>query len=274
MIVKSGRSRFTLQTLPASDFPDLSADDMATSFSMPGKDLLRLVEKAQFAISTEETRYYLNGIFFHCAGGHNAPTLRAVATDGHRLAQVEIQQPEGGKDMPGVIIPRKTVAEVSRLFGADDTIQIEVSKGKIRLSAGDIVLTSKLIDGHFPDYARVIPVNNEKILKVDSKVLRAAVDRVATVSTERGRAVKVSLEVGKVTLSCSNPDAGTATDELEAEFDGAPLEIGFNSRYIGDILGEIDGEVLTLKLADPGSPTIFTGSDAGSLYVLMPMRVG
>ncbi|WP_027578443.1 DNA polymerase III subunit beta [Bradyrhizobium sp. Ai1a-2] len=273
MIVKSGRSRFTLQTLPVSDFPDLSADDLSTSFSMPGKDLLHLVEKAQFAISTEETRFYLNGIFFHCAGGHNAPTLRAVATDGHRLAQVEIQLPDGAKDMPGVIIPRKTVGELSRLFGADDTIQIEVSRGKIRFSAGDIVLTSKLIDGTFPDYQRVIPVNNDKVLKVICKDIRSAVDRVATVSSDKGRSVKVSLEYGKVTLSCQNPDAGTATDELEAEFEGASLEIGFNSRYIGDILGEIDGDVLTVKLADPGSPTIFTGSDAGSLYVLMPMRV-
>jgi DNA polymerase III subunit beta len=273
MTVKAGRSRFTLQTLPVTDFPDLTVGDMTHSFVLPGKDLFRLIQKAEFAISTEETRYYLNGIYLHAAGSHNAPTLRAVATDGHRLAQVEMALPEGAKGMPGVIVPRKTVGEIGRLFGADTEIQIEMSQGKIRFEAGGITLTSKLIDGTFPDYGRVIPQNNEKILKVDRKDLEAAADRVSTVSSERGRAVKVSLTAGKMVLSVTNPDSGSATEELEAEFEADALDIGFNSNYLKDILAQVDGETVTIKLADPGSPTLFGGSDEGSLYVLMPMRV-
>lgn len=273
MTVKAGRSRFTLQTIPVGDFPDLTVGDMTHSFVMPGKDLLRLIQKAEFAISTEETRYYLNGVYLHAAGSHNKPTLRVVATDGHRLAQVEMQLPEGAGGMPGVIVPRKTVGEISRLFSPDIEIQIELSQGKIRFEAGGVTLTSKLIDGTFPDYGRVIPQNNEKILKVDRKDLEVAADRVATVSSERGRAVKVSLSAGKVVLSVNNPDSGSATEELEAEFDADALDIGFNSRYLLDIAAQIDGEVVTIKLADPGSPTLFSGSDEGSLYVLMPMRV-
>jgi DNA polymerase-3 subunit beta len=273
MTVRAGRSRFTLQTIAVADFPDLTVGAMTHSFVLPGKDLLRLIEKAEFAISTEETRYYLNGIYFHAAGSHNSPTLRCVATDGHRLAQVEMQLPEGAKGMPGVIIPRKTVGEIARLFGADAEIQIELSQGKIRLEADGVTLTSKLIDGTFPDYGRVIPQNNEKILKVDRKDLEVAADRVATVSSERGRAVKVSLTAGKIVLSVNNPDSGSATEELEADFTADALDIGFNSSYLRDILAQVDGETVTVKLADPGSPTLFSGSDEGSLYVLMPMRV-
>jgi DNA polymerase III subunit beta len=275
MTVRAGRSRFTLQTIPVADFPDLTVGDMTHSFVLPGKDLLRLIEKAEFAISTEETRYYLNGIYFHQATflGRNAPSLRCVATDGHRLAQVEMVLPEGAKGMPGIIVPRKTVGEITRLFGADTEIHIELSQGKIRLEADGVTLTSKLIDGTFPDYGRVIPQNNEKILRVDRKELEVAADRVATVSSERGRAVKVSLSAGKIVLSVNNPDSGSAMEELEAEYAADDLDIGFNSRYLLDIAAQIDGEVVTIKLADPGSPTLFSGSDEGSLYVLMPMRV-
>lgn len=273
MFVKAGRSRFTLQTLEVSDFPDLPFGDMTHSFAVSGKDLHRLIDKVSFAISTEETRYYLNGIYLHAAGTHNAPTLRAVATDGHRLAQIEMQLPDGANGMPGVIVPRKTAGEIARLFGSDANIHIEMSQGKIRFAADGITLTSKLIDGTFPDYNRVIPQNNEKTLKVDRKALQSAADRVSTVSSERGRAVKVSLSAGKVVLSVINPDSGSATEELEAEFDADGLDIGFNSSYLKDILAQVEGETVSVKLADPGSPTLFGGSDEGSLYVLMPMRV-
>lgn len=273
LTVKAGRSRFTLQTLPVNDFPDLSVGEMTHSFVLAGKDLHRLIERAEFAISTEETRYYLNGIYLHAAGSHNKPTLRAVATDGHRLAQVEMLIPEGAKGMPGVIVPRKTVGEIGRLFGADVGIQIELSQGKIRFESDGITLTSKLIDGTFPDYDRVIPKNNEKILKVDKKDLRAAVDRVSTVSSDRGRAVKVSISDGKIVLSVTNPDSGSATEEVEADYGSDAIEIGFNSGYLGTILDQIDGETVVVKLADPGSPTLFGAStDDGALYVCMPMR--
>jgi DNA polymerase-3 subunit beta len=275
LAIRAGRSRFTLQTLPESDFPDLAAGDMINSFKLGAADLKRLIDKTQFAISTEETRYYLNGIYLHTAGTNKAPTLRAVATDGHRLAQVELPLPDGASGMPGVIVPRKTVGEVQRLI-EDNTaeVQVELSQGKIRFSIGDVVLTSKLIDGTFPDYARVIPVGNDKELTVDKKEFEQAVDRVSTVSSERGRAVKLSLSSGKLTLSVTNPDSGSATEELEVEYAADPLDIGFNSRYLLDIAAQIEGEAAVLKLADPGSPTLIQDRDAkGALYVLMPMRV-
>jgi DNA polymerase-3 subunit beta len=273
--IRAGRSRFTLQTLPESDFPDLAAGEMSHSFNLPAADLKRLIDKTQFAISTEETRYYLNGIYLHAVGEDKNATLRAVATDGHRLAQCELTLPEGAAGMPGIIVPRKTVGEVQRLIeNGEGEVAIELSAGKIRFTIGQVVLTSKLIDGTFPDYARVIPAGNDKVLTVDKKDFEAAVDRVSTVSSERGRAVKLSITGGRLVLSVTNPDSGSATEELEVEYEADPIDIGFNSRYLLDIAAQIEGEVAVLRLADPGSPTLIQDKDAkGALYVLMPMRV-
>jgi DNA polymerase-3 subunit beta len=275
LVLKAGRSRFTLQTLPESDFPDLAAGDMSHSFTLAAVDLKRLIDKTQFAISTEETRYYLNGIYLHVTGTGKTQTLRAVATDGHRLAQVELPLPKGAAGMPGIIVPRKTVNEVQRLI--EDTaaeILVELSQGKIRFTIGDVVLTSKLIDGTFPDYARVIPTGNDKELIVDKKEFEQAVDRVSTVSSERGRAVKLSLSSGRLVLSVTNPDSGSATEEIEVEYAADPIDIGFNSRYLLDIASQIESEAAVLRLADPGAPTLIEDKDSkGTLYVLMPMRV-
>ncbi len=275
LAVRAGRSRFTLQTLPESDFPDLAAGDMTHKFKLPAADLKRLIDKTQFAISTEETRYYLNGIYLHTAGSNNSPTLRAVATDGHRLAQVELALPDGAAGIPGIIVPRKTVGEVQRLIEDNEAaITIEISPGKIRFTFGEVTLTSKLIDGTFPDYSRVIPTGNDKELVVDKKEFEQAVDRVSTVSSERGRAVKLSLSSGRLMLSVTNPDSGSATEEVEVEYGSEPLDIGFNSRYLLDIAAQIEGEAAVLKLSDPGSPTLIQDRDSKSaLYVLMPMRV-
>jgi DNA polymerase III subunit beta len=275
LAIRAGRSRFTLQTLPESDFPDLAAGDMTHKFTLGAADLKQLIDKTQFAISTEETRYYLNGIYLHSAGSGKSNTLRAVATDGHRLAQADLPMPAGASGMPGVIVPRKTVTEVQRLIeDSSAEVAIALSSAKIRFSIGDVVLTSKLIDGTFPDYQRVIPSGNDKVLSVDKKDFEAAVDRVSTVSSERGRAVKLSLTSGKLILSVTNPDSGSATEEIEVEYDSDPLDIGFNSRYLLDIANQLDGEVAVLRLADPGSPTLIQDKDAkGALYVLMPMRV-
>ncbi len=275
MVIRAGRSRFTLQTLAESDFPDLAAGEMSHSFTLTATDLKRMIDRTQFAISTEETRYYLNGIYLHSAGAAKAATLRAVATDGHRLAQFDLPLPAGADNLPGVIIPRKTVGEVQRLIEDGETeIGVELSQSKIRITLGNIVLTSKLIDGTFPDYGRVIPQNNDKELVVDKRDFEAAVDRVSTISSERGRAVKLALSAGKLVLSVTNPDSGSATEELEVEYAAEPLDIGFNSRYLLDIAAQIEGEAAVLRLADPGSPTLVQDKNAsGALYVLMPMRV-
>lgn len=280
MTVASGRSRFTLQVLPASDFPDLQAGTFPIRFAVPAGSLKNLIDRTQFAISTEETRYYLNGIYLHTisiggADGGGRRVLRAVATDGHRLAQAQIDLPAGAEAMPGVIVPRKTVGEVEKLLEASgEDVTIELSDTRIRITIGAVVLTSKLIDGTFPDYQRVIPQGNDKVLKVDRAEFAGAVDRVSTISTERGRAVKLALADGRLTLSVTNPDSGSATEELGVDFAAAPVEIGFNSRYLLDINGQLRGGTTVFRLADPGSPTLIQDEGEGdALYVLMPMRV-
>ena len=271
----SGRSRFTLQTLPQSDFPTVTSGEFDRKFTLPPADLKRLIDKTQFAISTEETRYYLNGIYMHVAEVEGRPLLRAVATDGHRLARLEMPAPEGAIGMPGVILPRKAVAEIQRLI--EDTqgeAAIEVSGNKMRFSFGEALLTTKLIDGTFPDYARVIPAGNDKRLTVERQSFHSAVDRVSTISSERGRAVKLALSPGKLMLSVTNPDQGSAVEELEVDYDGAPIDIGFSSRYLLDILQQLDSDTTLFLLSDPSSPTLIQDRDgASALYVLMPMRV-
>jgi len=275
IIISAGRSRFTLQTLPESDFPDLAAGDMSHSFSVGAKDLHRLIDKTQFAISNDETRYYLSGIYLHTIDVKGHTMLRAVATDGHRLARVETDAPKGAAGMPGIIIPRKAVNEIIKLVETGvETVAIELSATKIRLTFGDVVLTSKLIDGTFPDYQRVIPSGNDKLMTVEKADFAAAVDRVSTISSERGRAVKLMANDGKLTLTVTNPDSGSATEEVSVDYDQPTLEIGFNARYLLDITGQLDGDTALLKFADSGSPTLIQDREgADALYVLMPMRV-
>ena len=274
--LSSGQAHFALQVLPPNDFPNLSVSDMSHAFDIPVADLKRLIEKTRFAISTEETRYYLNGIYLHAiADDDGADALRAVATDGHRLAQVEAPLPEGAAGMPGIIIPRKTVFELHKLIeGAEEAVHVELSASTIRFVAGHVVLTSKLIDGTFPDYARVIPQANDKVLNVSNADFSHAVDRVSTVSSDKGRAVKLNLGDGKLVLSVNNPDSGSATEELPVQYDSDAIEIGFNARYLLDISGQLESDTMQVMLSDPGSPTMVKDdADATALYVLMPMRV-
>ena len=273
--LRAGRSTFTLQTLPTEEFPALSGDTLPHRFELPAGDLRTLIDRTRFAISTEETRYYLNGIYLHAAKQEGVDVLRAVATDGHRLARVEMALPEGAAGMPGVIIPRKAVAELRKLV--DETqgaVSLTLSEAKIRFAFDGTVLTSKLIDGTFPDYERVIPVNNDKIMQVPCKQFAEAVDRVATISTEKSRAVKLALATDTLTLSASSPENGTATEELEVKFGASAIEIGFNSRYLLDITQQIEGDGAEFVMADAASPTIVRDpSDRSALYVIMPMRV-
>ena len=275
MSVISGRSSFRLQCLPQSDFPELSAGSFPHIFRIDSAALKGLIEKTQFAISTEETRYYLNGIYLHAHESDGGLKLRAVATDGHRLARSEIDAPAGCEGMPGIIIPRKTVSELQKLVDDPDVaVTVELSETKIRFTIASVVLTSKLIDGTFPDYQRVIPTGNDKKLVIDRQSFAAAVDRVSTISSERGRAVKMSITQGQVTLVVNNPDSGSATEELAADYSSEPIEIGFNAKYLLDVSAQLTGSQAEFMLADAGSPTlIHDTADANALYVLMPMRV-
>ncbi len=275
LVLRAGRSRFTLACLPVEDFPVMSDGDLPHSFSLAAGDLKALIDRTRFAISTEETRYYLNGIYLHATTADGAAVLRGVATDGHRLARVQLALPEGAGKMPGVIVPRKTVGEIRKLLDEHDgTVEISLSETKIRFAVGPITLTSKLIDGTFPEYERVIPQNNDKIMEVRCKEFAQAVDRVSTISTEKSRAIKLAMSKGALTLSATSPEAGSATEEIEVSYSAAPIEIGFNSRYLLDITEQIAGSEARFLMADAGSPTLVRdGADESALYVLMPMRV-
>lgn len=275
MEIRAGRSCFALQILPVTDFPDLTAGEFSHSFTMTAGGIRKLIDSTQFAISTEETRYYLNGIYMHTLEVDGGLRFRAVATDGHRLAQAELTAPEGSEGMPGIIVPRKTVGEIQKLLDDPEAeIKVEISETKIRFTIGAIILTSKLIDGTFPDYDRVIPKGNDKELRVDRNAFKAAVDRVSTIASDRGRAVKLSLSEGKIVLTVTNPDSGTATEEVAVEYDNEEFEIGFNSKYLLDIAAQLEADTALFTLADSGSPTLIRddGSDE-AIYVLMPMRV-
>jgi DNA polymerase-3 subunit beta len=277
MEVKAGRSRFKLPTLPRDDFPVIVEGDLPTSFELPAKLLAEMIDRTRFAISTEETRYYLNGIFLHVTD-EDEPVLKAAATDGHRLARFTMERPDGAEGMPDVIVPRKAVAELRKLLEeAEGKVLIDLSASKIRFTLsgkGGVVLTSKLIDGTFPDYSRVIPTGNDKLLRLDPKSFFQGVDRVATIATEKTRAVKMGLDADKVTLSVTSPDNGTAAEELAADYASEGFEIGFNANYLKDILAQIDSDTVELHLADAGSPTLIRQDEASpALYVLMPMRV-
>lgn len=275
LALTSGRSRFTLSCLPTEEFPVMTGGDLPHRFALPAGEMRTLIDRTSFAISTEETRYYLNGIYLHVTENEAVPVLRAVATDGHRLARMEMPRPDGAENMSGVIIPRKTVNELRKLIeDTEETVAVALSDTKVRFSFDDVELISKLIDGTFPDYQRVIPEANDKVMEVDRKTFSDAVDRVSTISTEKSRAVKVELNNGSLVLTASSPDDGTATEELEVSYTGDRLEIGFNSRYLLDITKQIEGDNARFVMADSASPTLVRDvADASALYVLMPMRV-
>jgi DNA polymerase-3 subunit beta len=273
--IEAGRSVFTLATLPKEDFPVSGPADLPHSFSLQPGELRNLIDRTRFAISTEETRYYLNGIYLHATESNGIPVLRAVATDGHRLARFEMPLPEGAAGMPGVIVPRKTVGELRKLIDeSDQPIKLSLSDTRIHFAFDSTALDSKLIDGTFPDYQRVIPVGNDKVIELDCRSFAEAVDRVSTISSEKSRAVKLIIENGGITLSANSPENGTATEAVEITYGGPEIEIGFNSRYLLDIAHQIESGEAEIAFADAASPTIVRDrTDSSALYVLMPMRV-
>ena len=275
LTVEAGRSNFNLATLPKEDFPVMASSEYASNFSAKAPVLRRLFDKSKFAISTEETRYYLNGVYMHVATGEDGKVLRCVATDGHRLARIDAELPQGAEEMPGVIVPRKTVGELRKLLDDDDMmIAVSVSETKIRFATPNITLTSKVIDGTFPDYTRVIPQGNTRKMEVDAAEFAKAVDRVATVSSERSRAVKLSLDEDRLILSVNAPDSGAAEEELAVAYDDERLEIGFNAKYLLEIASQVDRENAVFLFNSAGDPTLMReGNDQSAVYVVMPMRV-
>ena len=275
MTIDAGRSNFALATLPKEDFPVMASSEYEANFSAPAPVLRRLFDKSKFAISTEETRYYLNGVYMHVAEADGGKVMRCVATDGHRLARIDADLPDGAADMPGVIVPRKTVGELRKLLDDDEaSIAVSVSETKVRFATPDITLTSKVIDGTFPDYTRVIPTGNTRKLEVDASEFAQAVDRVATVSSERSRAVKLQLDEDKLVLSVNAPDSGAAEEELAVAYGDDALEIGFNAKYLLEIASQVDRENAVFLFNSAGDPTLMReGNDQSAVYVVMPMRV-
>ncbi|MBY0284135.1 MAG: DNA polymerase III subunit beta [Sphingomonas sp.] len=274
MTIMAGRAKFSLATLPRDDFPVIAEGELPVQFELPAETLKQIIDKTRFAISTEETRYYLNGIFLHVSDDPT-PVLKAAATDGHRLARVTVVRPDGAEGMPDVIVPRKCVAELRKLLDEiDGSVGVSLSNTKIRFDLGQALLTSKLIDGTFPDYSRVIPTGNDRILKIDPRAFQEGVDRVSTIATEKTRAVKMALDRDKIILSVTSPENGTAAEEVPGDYAAQPFEIGFNSRYLLDILAQLEGDTVEVHLADAAAPTLIRENDKSpALYVIMPMRV-
>jgi DNA polymerase-3 subunit beta len=277
LALRAGRYATSLVVLPTEDFPSMTAGTLPHKFALPAHTLRALIDRTRFAISTEETRYYLNGIYVHAGEADGVRVLRAVATDGHRLARVEEPLPEGAASMPGVIVPRKTINELRKLVDeVTSDVEIALSDTRIQFTVGAIRLTSKLIDGTFPEYERVIPRDNDKVLRVGKKDFSDAVARVAAISSERSRPVKLSLARDLLVLSASSPEQGTATEELDGDrvkYEAGPLEIGFQARYLNDITDQI-GEQVEFRFADGAAPTVVQdAADSTALFVLMPMRV-
>ncbi len=275
LTVEAGRSNFSLATLPKEDFPVMASSEYSSNFSASAPTLRRLFDKSKFAISTEETRYYLNGVYMHVADAEDGRALRCVATDGHRLARIDAELPDGADEMPGIIVPRKTVGELRKLLEDDEAqIAVSVSETKVRFATKDITLTSKVIDGTFPDYTRVIPQGNTRQLEVDASDFAQAVDRVATVSSERSRAVKLQLDEDRLILSVNAPDSGAAEEELAVAYGDERLEIGFNAKYLLEIASQVDRENAVFLFNSSGDPTLMReGNDQSAVYVVMPMRV-
>ncbi|MFC3071186.1 DNA polymerase III subunit beta [Phenylobacterium soli] len=275
LTVQAGRSRFNLPVLPAGDFPVMSSEGLSGAITIDVTDLIRLVDKTRFAISAEETRYYLNGLYLHTVVEDGTQKLRAVATDGSRLALADMPAPEGAAGLPGVIVPRKTVGEARRLLeDAGENVELQISPQKVRFAFNGAALTSKVIDGNFPDYSRVIPKDNTRSVQVDAKLFAQAIDRVATISAEKSRSVRLAFEPGKVVLTVRNMEAGQAVEELEIDYDGDAFELSFNARFLLDITDQISGDTAELRFGGPNDPAlVLDPADGFVQYILMPLRV-
>ena len=273
-----GRSKFNLSTLKTDDFPIISDSDLSTNFVLSADELIRIIDKTKFAVSNEETRYYLNGIFLHKAERNSIQFLRAVATDGHRLAQYDIPLPQGAEDITGIIIPKKTIYELRKVLDdANGDVSVSLNENKIKFSFNDLKVVSKVIDGTFPDYTKVIPQNNDKNFKTNNSDLKNAIDRVSAVAANeesKSKAIKFCIENNSLSLSVESQSKGSANEMIDVNYSGDKVDIGFNSKYIIDICNEVDGDEISISLSDSISPAIILDkTDENLFFVLMPMRI-
>ena len=274
--VRAGRSRFTLNTLPAADFPTTEEIEGVVEVSVTQRDLKELIDRTHFAMANQDVRYYLNGLLLEFRG----PRLRAVSTDGHRLAQAEIglQQASPTEELHQCILPRKGVQELSRLIqNSDDTVDIVVGKASLKAGIGDVTFTSRLIEGRFPDYNRVIPRADQcdKEAEVDRDLVRRSLQRASILSNEKYRTVKLSFSTSTLHVAANNPDHEEAEDEVDIQYAGDAVDIGFNVGYLIDALGVLPTDTVSFHLSDPGSSCLLTPKedDGSCRYVVMPMRL-
>lgn len=276
LTIKAGRSKFSLSSLPVADFPQLTQGELPHQFQLDAATLKRLIDRSKFAMSNEDTRYYLNGIYLHAHAANGNKILRSVATDAHRLACIEAPVPAGAEEIPGIIVGRKTVTEIRKLLDeVEDDVTVRLSATRIEFVLPNATLSSRLIDGSYPDYEQAIPLENDKQIILDAKAFAAAVDRVATVATDKLRVIKVNVGNNMITLSAASHELGSATEEIPVDYPGEEtVEIGFNARYLLDIAQQIGDDEAQIMLADGSSPAIIRGmNDSESMFVLMPMRV-
>ncbi len=268
--IRAGRSRFTLSSLPAPEFPVVEEINAQQVLAVPQGEFRRLIDKTHFSMAQQDVRYYLNGMLLETEG----KVLRAVATDGHRLALSESQLEAMVKTAQQVILPRKGVLELQRILGTEGTLELGIGTNHIRAQIGDIRFTSKLIDGRFPEYGRVIPQNPTRIVEADRDVLRQALQRTAILSNEKYRGIRLTVRPDLLTLQAHNPEQEEAEDQVEVGYSGDEIEIGFNVNYLLDALSAIDTEKVEIGLTDSNSSCLIRAHGiAGTKYVVMPMRL-
>jgi len=273
--LRASGSKFSLACLPKEDFPIIEQNNEGINIKINSKILYKLIDKTKFAISNEETRYFLNGLYFNITSENNKTLITLVGTDGHRLSKFSHEIDQHVDQMTGVIIPKKTINELSKLLSdLDKEIEIIISSNKIIFLINELVFISKLIDGTFPDYKRVIPIDNNNVIEIGREKLLSAVDRVSTIANDKSPVVKFKLLKNILNLNTINNDNSTATEDLSFNYEGDQFEIGFNSKYIMDIVNNLEDEMITLKFKNGSSPIIAQEkSNSNLIYVLMPMRV-
>ena len=275
LTLRADGSRFSLACLPKEDYPIIDQENSGNTIKINSKIIFKLIDKTKFAISNEETRYFLNGLYFNITKDQSNSILTLVGTDGHRLAKFSHNIEDNIDQVSGVIIPKKTIYELCKLLSeVDEDVYISISSNKIVFTIENIIFISKLIDGSFPDYKRVIPKDNSNILNINREILLSAVDRVSTIANEKSPVVKFKLLQNILNLNTINNESSTASEDLKINYNGDEIEIGFNSKYIMDIVNNLEDEEISINLKDNTSPIIaLENSNSNLVYVLMPMRV-